>query len=164
MEKVLTGWQEGARKDIERAFGHLQARFQFLARPINLHRLTDISNRVSTCVILHNMCVSDRVMDGDVNARYNPAFDLLDARGAAEVVLPSDLAEVQGTVEENASNTASIGLSNLGPDVQQLILRKKEWLELQDLFQHARLHTALMTHHCSNRNRKRKRNRQNKTP
>jgi hypothetical protein len=32
-----------------------------------------ICNKVATCLILHNMCVSDRVM-GDVNATYNPSF------------------------------------------------------------------------------------------
>ncbi len=32
-EKRFTGWQESARKDIERAFGVLQLKFQWIARP-----------------------------------------------------------------------------------------------------------------------------------
>jgi hypothetical protein len=73
-EQDFTRWQEGARKDVERAFGVLQAKFQFIARPIHLHHLQDIANRVATCIILHNMCVSDRVMMGDV---YMPPTILL---------------------------------------------------------------------------------------
>jgi hypothetical protein len=75
-ERIMTAWQESARKDIERAFGILQAKWQWIARPIHLHNLTDISNRVAACLILHNMLVSDRIMDGDVNARYNPSHCL----------------------------------------------------------------------------------------
>jgi hypothetical protein len=32
-KKKYTAWQEAARKDIERAFGVLQCRFQVMARP-----------------------------------------------------------------------------------------------------------------------------------
>ena len=35
-EKTFTEWQEAVRKDIERAFGNLQGRFQALATPIML--------------------------------------------------------------------------------------------------------------------------------
>ena len=31
-----------------------------------------ISEMITCCLILHNMCVSDRVMNGDVNALYVP--------------------------------------------------------------------------------------------
>jgi hypothetical protein len=63
-ERIMTSWQEGARKDIERAFGILQSKFQWIARPIHLLSLSDISNRVAACLILHNILVSDRIMDG----------------------------------------------------------------------------------------------------
>ena len=46
-------------------------------RPFLGHSLKKISNVVSACLIMHNMCASDRVMGGDVNyARYNPANSL----------------------------------------------------------------------------------------
>ena len=35
-----------------------------------------IANQMSCCLVLHNMCVSDRIMDGDVCAWYNPANSL----------------------------------------------------------------------------------------
>lgn len=51
MESRYTGWQEGARKDIERAFGVLQAKFQYITRPILQMNLKEIAARVSTCII-----------------------------------------------------------------------------------------------------------------
>ena len=74
-EKTFTEWQEAVRKDIERACGNLQGRFQALATPIVLMDLQIIANLCSSSLILHNMYVSDRIM-GDVRALYNPAFDL----------------------------------------------------------------------------------------
>ena len=98
------------------------------------------------------MCVSDRVMDGDVTARYNPAAHASEEDVVIEA--PADLHEVQGLEQigeattEAATETVSnaIGLSNLPESVQSLVRRKEEWKALQDLFEHARLHTALMKH------------------
>ncbi|KAI2509563.1 Plant transposon protein [Fragilaria crotonensis] len=42
-ERRYTAWQEAARKDIERAFGVLQSRFQVMARPFLGHSLKKIS-------------------------------------------------------------------------------------------------------------------------
>jgi Plant transposon protein len=64
-----TGWQEGARKDIERAFGVLQCKWKGIAFPMQGISLQRIGNMVSTCLILHNMGISDRVME-TVNKRY----------------------------------------------------------------------------------------------
>jgi hypothetical protein len=72
-QKYFAQWQEGAQKDIERAFGVLQGRFQFMAKPMHMRDLSAISKRVQTCLILHNMGVSDRVM-GEVNVKYDPSF------------------------------------------------------------------------------------------
>ena len=59
---MYTYWQEGAHKDIERAFGVLKGKYQFVAQPILMHNMTDIANRLATCLMFHNMSVSDRVM------------------------------------------------------------------------------------------------------
>ena len=64
-EKSFTKWQESVRKDVERAFGNLQGRFQALATPIVLMDLKVIADLCSSSLILHNMCVSDQIM-GDV--------------------------------------------------------------------------------------------------
>ena len=98
-EKIMTGWQEATRKDIERAFGAaLQAKFQWIARPIHLMKLEDISKRVATCLILHNMTVSDRVM-GEVGVCYNPSACLLE-EVVEEVRCSSEALERQQQQEE----------------------------------------------------------------
>jgi hypothetical protein len=70
-EKKYTSWQEGVRKDVERAFGVLKNTWQFLDRPILLHDLTDISNRVVSCLLLHNIFITDRVMQEASDTCYN---------------------------------------------------------------------------------------------
>jgi hypothetical protein len=139
-ERIMTAWQEGARKDIERAFGILQAKWQWIARPIHLHNLTDISNRVAACLILHNMLVSDRIMDGDVNARYNPANSL-------EEDLDISVAQDEQTVALQDSiprgYEARIGVGNMRTDAARLSIDKDIWNDLKDIQEHARLYVAI---------------------
>jgi hypothetical protein len=58
-DKLYAERQEGARKDVERAFGVLKQRFKIVAEPSRLWYQADISNIMQTCVILHNMIVED---------------------------------------------------------------------------------------------------------
>ncbi|CAN6864888.1 unnamed protein product [Brassica oleracea] len=51
--------QESIRKDVERAFGVLQARFAVVRNPSDLWDKNKISNIMRTCLILHNMIVQD---------------------------------------------------------------------------------------------------------
>jgi hypothetical protein len=74
-DKRYTKWQEATRKDIERAFVVLKGTWQFLDRPILLMDLEQISLRVTTCTILHNILVSDRMM-GQCGVVYNPSHIL----------------------------------------------------------------------------------------
>jgi hypothetical protein len=62
-ETKYTAWQEGARKDVERALGNLKSRWQFAVHPILLHKIKDIAARMTTCLILHNILVGERVME-----------------------------------------------------------------------------------------------------
>jgi hypothetical protein len=71
-EKNFSKWQEGARKDIERAFGVLQCRFKAMCTPILSWSMFGATNLTACCIILHNMGVSDRIMQ-DVYARYDPS-------------------------------------------------------------------------------------------
>ena len=52
--------QESVRKDVERAFGILIARWHILERPIKLWYKKDLEYLVKACVILHNMVVETR--------------------------------------------------------------------------------------------------------
>jgi hypothetical protein len=93
-ESTFTSWQEGARKDVERAFGVFQAKWKSVATPIQTIDPKYIASMVSCCLILHNMGVSDRVM-GDVHTRYDPGSVVLE--------------EVEGEDEESiAAATAGI--------------------------------------------------------
>jgi Plant transposon protein len=60
-ERMYSKWQESSRKSVERAFGILRRKFQFLARPVELWFEDDIRNAVNTCIILHNMMVETRI-------------------------------------------------------------------------------------------------------
>uniref|UniRef100_A0A0D3BKW9 Zinc finger GRF-type domain-containing protein n=1 Tax=Brassica oleracea var. oleracea TaxID=109376 RepID=A0A0D3BKW9_BRAOL len=51
--------QEAVRKDVERAFGVLQARFPVVRNPSNLWDKHKIGNIMRACIILHNMIVED---------------------------------------------------------------------------------------------------------
>ena len=57
--KVYAAEQEGARKDVERAFGILQARFNIVHRPARSWSTRIIGQIMKACVILHNMIVED---------------------------------------------------------------------------------------------------------
>lgn len=56
-ESPYTKVQEALRKDIERAFGVLQARFNVLRKESYLWRKKEVLAVSRTCVILHNMLV-----------------------------------------------------------------------------------------------------------
>lgn len=56
--------QEAVRKDIERAFGVLQARFAIVARPCLFWELDYINKVMKCCIILHNMIIADDKVTG----------------------------------------------------------------------------------------------------
>jgi hypothetical protein len=60
MEEIFKTSQEGARKDIERAFGVLVKRFHYLKRPLRHWYIKDIKNILHCCIIMHNMVVEYR--------------------------------------------------------------------------------------------------------
>jgi hypothetical protein len=148
LEKLFTGWQESARKDVERAFGILQGKFQVLARPMHGHSLEKLSDIVSACLIMHNMSVSDRVMDGDLNATYNPAhrideiMDVEEPDNVGSLEFPSDMNVGDDGMPELM---AEIGLRNGHPIViQNMLDRQDHWDSLDDDEEHGRLHRALL--------------------
>jgi hypothetical protein len=57
--KLFAEHQEGARKDVECAFGILQSRFSILKRPACLYEQGDLENIMLACIILHNMVIED---------------------------------------------------------------------------------------------------------
>lgn len=130
-EKSFTGWQESARKDIERAFGVLQGQWQCTSRPIHLMKMESIAAMMATSLILHNMGVSDRVMDGDVRARYNPSNSLLvDGTDENGINQPYDLDRRQQQTH-SGTNAATTHVSG-NRSVHNLLTRKTRWESPED--------------------------------
>jgi hypothetical protein len=139
-DRVYSKWQESCRKDIERAFGVLKGKWQCLARPMHQISLELIGARVTACLILHNMCVSDRVME-DVWARYNPCKAMEDRATVDSIRYPKDLFEKQGLTEEH--DRSIIGGSNLDKDTIKIFARTDRWRGLKDEDEFFRLRTSI---------------------
>jgi len=77
-QKRFSACQEASRKNIERAFGVMQQKFQILCHPFEKWDKKHISQMVMCCILLHNMMVQERVdsKDNPVNdnfcGMYNP--------------------------------------------------------------------------------------------
>ena len=57
--KLFAKYQEGQRKDVERAFGVLQARFAIIRGPARFWDKEKLGRIMRACIILHNMIVED---------------------------------------------------------------------------------------------------------
>ena len=77
-DKLFAKYQEGCRKDIERAFGVLQARFKIIREPARLWDISDLAIIMRSCIILHNMIVED---ERDTYAQRWTDYDQSEASG-----------------------------------------------------------------------------------
>ncbi|KAM0891904.1 hypothetical protein ACQ4PT_026080 [Festuca glaucescens] len=77
-DKLFAKLQEGARKDVERAFGALQARFNIIRRPARLWKQKSIGEIMTACVILHNMIIEDErgMIHAPLDLNENPGTSL----------------------------------------------------------------------------------------
>ncbi|XP_076916287.1 uncharacterized protein LOC143575941 [Bidens hawaiensis] len=71
--KLFAKHQEAARKDVERAFGVLQAGFAFLRHPCKLWDKDTMGKVMIACIIMHNMIVEDE-RDTYLNYYYPSEF------------------------------------------------------------------------------------------
>ena len=74
-EKVYDKAQEACRKDIERAFGVLQARFAIVRGPARFWDKKSLCNIMKACIVLHNMIITD---ERDLNLL--PIYDIVGSR------------------------------------------------------------------------------------
>jgi Plant transposon protein len=141
-------WQEGARKDMERAFGVLKAKWKGIAHPIHLMDLKSIANMMATAIVLHNMCVSDRVM-GDVHARYRPS-----PAGRQEKASNVEDFPAQGPPAAiPAAMIAATSVGNFDARLARTIADREEWKTMKN--SEERVGTAASYPHRIQRNRKR---------
>jgi len=61
----MSSCQEGCRKDVERAFGVLQAKWHILVRPSRFWKKSAMREIFLCCVVLHNMMVEYRDTEED---------------------------------------------------------------------------------------------------
>jgi Plant transposon protein/Ulp1 protease family, C-terminal catalytic domain len=133
-EKKFSAWQEGARKDVERGFGVLQCRWQAIEHPIHTHNPEKIPKMISTCLILHNMCVAERVM-GDIDALYDPAYGL-----DLEKEFPP---ESRLRTSSGGTPDCVTGISDFDQKIAEAWTRQRETLALDNFDEWKRLHQAL---------------------
>ena len=109
-------------------------------------KLTNIANMVASCIILHNMCVSDRIMDGNVHAIYDPSQGI--GLEGEEINYPSDLNVVQNnslsTTYNDTTDTTNIGVTISPNYVQNLVSQSNRFKELTSNNEHQRLQNTLM--------------------
>ncbi|XP_047949319.1 uncharacterized protein LOC125195176 [Salvia hispanica] len=72
--------QEAARKDVERAFGVLQARWAIIRCPARVWHEDDVANIMLACIILHNMIIED---EGFAAERWTPEDGASTSHGVA---------------------------------------------------------------------------------
>ena len=58
-DRLFAQHQEGARKDVECAFGILQKRWAIIRHPAHLWDRQELEDIMMACIILHNMIVED---------------------------------------------------------------------------------------------------------
>ncbi|XP_058748763.1 uncharacterized protein LOC131621735 [Vicia villosa] len=75
-DKLFAKYHEGCRKDIERAFGVLQARFKIIREPARLWDINDLALIMRSCIILNNMIVED---ERDIYAQNWTDYDQSEA-------------------------------------------------------------------------------------
>jgi hypothetical protein len=68
--RLFAAKQEGARKDVERAFGVLQARWAVIRGPAYPWDRDDVRDMMTACIIMHNMIIED---EGD--SATNTSFE-----------------------------------------------------------------------------------------
>ena len=64
--KLFAATQEACRKDVECAFGVLQAHFAIVRGPAQYFHLETLQKIMKACIILHNMIVEDERDDNEV--------------------------------------------------------------------------------------------------
>ena len=137
-------WQEGARKDIERAFGVLQCRWKAMTYPIHRVDLEGACSLTACCLILHNMCVEDRVMGDRCRERYDPSNDV----EAYEEVIRDAVTFPPGIIatRQHAPNTRAhvqVLIENFDQDIAMEVVRNIESAALEDEVEWQRLQLAL---------------------
>jgi hypothetical protein len=149
-ESKFTGWQESARKDIERAFGVLQSKFKVLSYPIHMIEMRGIASLVTCCLVLHNMGVSDRVM-GDARETYCPSKSTVEGP-ELPYADPEDVLAINtppppdgGVAVARRAPAVTTNLASMDRGLANALAEREEWMALKDVTEWSRLQRALIS-------------------
>ena len=134
-EVRFAAWQELVWKDVERAFGILKSQWKFVEHRIYLLDLSKISLRMNSCLILHNILVTDRVM-GSCELLYDPAY-LIEVE---EEILVEDKNIDEGM--DKSVNYNEFRLSN--ERIMKVLTRDERWSMFNKKQEYKHLIQALM--------------------
>ena len=97
--------------------------------PLLCHSLSKMGAIVQCVLIMHNMVVSDRVMGGDVHARYDQ-FASINCDNGYDIneqnVMKNQDGSVGNTVNNEQAQNNNVGLENTNPTSQENILDYQE--------------------------------------
>nr|AAS07307.1 hypothetical protein [Oryza sativa Japonica Group] len=93
-KKHFAQQQEAAHKDVERAFGVLQARFAIVRGPARFWYAHQLKEIMIACIILHNMIVEDEKDDEGLDYNY-------DDEGERVTPLHTPIAELQDFIQNH---------------------------------------------------------------
>ena len=130
-KKFYAKMQESIRKDIERAFGVLQARFAIVKIAARQWKKSSMSMIMKCCIILHNMIVEDERDDEALlnNLKFDARFETSQAKQAKDV---------QNTPFVEATNASLID-GSIGARLKRMnIIRRRQSHDTlqQDLIEH----------------------------
>jgi hypothetical protein len=106
-DKLFSQRQKIVRKDVEKTFGVLHARFNIVHQPARLWKQEDFMNIMQACVILHNMIVEDE---------KEAVTDVLDLNKnpSATLVIPPNCVQMTTLIQAMQRHFVEIWLSKLG--------------------------------------------------
>ncbi|XP_057790347.1 uncharacterized protein LOC131007208 [Salvia miltiorrhiza] len=114
--------QEAARKDIERAFGVLQARWAIVKGPARLWSKEAMSDIMFTCIILHNMIIED---EGEQATQWEEDADEASSSAASQPHVGA-LSDFRAFVARQASMRDAEMHARLTLDLKEHICRGRE--------------------------------------
>ncbi|KAI3776682.1 hypothetical protein L1987_46470 [Smallanthus sonchifolius] len=138
-ERKFKKVQGSARKDVERAFGGLKAKWGILRRPARSHKQEKIRNVVYACMLLHNMIIkddrkaispvyirdplTDTVIDNNVLSQLHEASSYFRLRFDVTIAVFQDLVRIPPVAVSQFYRTFSLSLSVLPGAPISILLR-----------------------------------------
>ena len=92
------------------------------------------------------MCVSDRVIDGDVYTRYIPTNTFKSPKGRDREGNNNGAVSTSRTYvrENHDDDIPPTGIANAPDHIQQMMARRDCWVQLQSLHEYNRLNEAII--------------------